>query len=80
MRAQRRGVWVVLAGLFVAGGAGCQTLVEPDRSLITGGAGGQGGEGQGGDGQGGDGQGGDGKGGAGGAGGGQGGSGGQGGT
>ncbi|UQA58814.1 hypothetical protein [Polyangium aurulentum] len=81
MRAQRWGLWTMLAGLAAAGSMGCQTLTYVDRSLISDGgveAGDQGGGGGGGaggaGGQGG--QGGGGAGGAGGAGGGQGGQGG----
>lgn len=71
MRIGQRGVGWIFAGVLGMGSAGCQTIVEPDRTLIKdGGGGGQGGEGQGGEGQGGEGQGGQGgQGGAGGAGG-----------
>ena len=53
MRTQRRRPWKVLAGLFIIGALGCQTITYVDRNLIpdggggggqTGGGGGAGGE------------------------------------
>lgn len=64
MRTRRRGLgWILGLGLLGAGAAGCQTIVEPDRTLIPDGGGGgdqggAGGEGGGGGDQGGGGQGG----------------------
>ena len=53
MRTQQRGLWVMLAGLVVAGVMGCQTIVQADRNLIPGSTGGGGTPGDGGGGQGG---------------------------
>jgi hypothetical protein len=50
MRTQRRRrPWTILAGLFIMGALGCQTITYVDRSLIPdGGGGGAGGAGGGG--------------------------------
>jgi hypothetical protein len=53
MRTQQQVVWVMLAGLLIAGSMGCQIVTQVDRKLIPSADGGAGGQGEGGGGTGG---------------------------